>query len=70
MNKIIGFFSGIGCIGAIIMLLLIAGGVDCDEISIIDSAKGIVVCMIIMALSVAGIMKLERDEEESVYDRL
>jgi hypothetical protein len=69
-NNIIGAFSGIGFAGAFIGLLLIGGGIQCDGLTISDGAKGIITCLIILVASVWGIMKIEKDEEETKYDRL
>lgn len=70
LDDIIALFSVIGMGISIIMLVSIAGGVDCDSITIFDAAKKGIVWCIILILSVIGLMKVEKDEEESEFDNL
>jgi len=70
LDDIIALFSVIGMGISIIMLVGIAGGVDCDSITIFDAAKKGIVWCIILILSVIGLMKVEKDGEESEFDNL
>jgi len=70
LDDIIALFSVIGMGISIIMLVSIAGGVDCDSITIFDAAKKGIVWCIILILSVIGLLKVEKDEEESEFDNL
>ena len=70
LNDIITLFSAIGILLSIIMLACIAGGVDCDSLTILDAAKKSIVWSIILVLSFIGVLKVERDEEESEFDNL
>jgi len=70
LDDIIALFSVIGMGISIIMLVGIAGGVDCDSITIFDAAKKGIVWCIILILSVIGLLKVEKDEEESEFDNL
>lgn len=70
LNDLISLFSMLGLLLSIIMLCGIAGGVDCDRLTILDAAKKGIVWCIILILSAIGILKVERDEEESEFDNL
>ena len=70
MKNIIATICTLGLFGAFIALWGIAGGIECDDISISTGAFGIVGCLIVLGGSTAGLMKIEKDEEESKYDRL
>ena len=70
LDDLILLFSGIGMLISFIMLVGIAGGVDCDNITIFDAAKKGIVWCIIMTLSVMGLLKVEKDDEESEFDNL
>ena len=70
LNDIISLFSVIGILLSIIMLVGIAGGVDCDNITIFDAAKKGIVWCIVLTLSVMGMMKVEKDDEEDEYGNL
>ena len=70
LDDIISLFSVIGMLLSIIMLVGIAGGVDCDNITIFDAAKKGIVWCIVLTLSVMGMLKVEKDEEESEFDKL
>lgn len=70
LDDIISLFSVIGMLLSIIMLVGIAGGVDCNSITIFDAAKKGIVWCIILILSVIGLMKVEKDDEESEFDNL
>lgn len=69
LNDLISLFSIIGVLVSLIMLVGVAGAVDCDSITLFEGAKKIVIWLIVMALSVIGLAKVERDEED-IYDRL
>ena len=69
LNDLISLFSILGILLSIIMLVGIAGGVDCDSLTILDAAKKSVVWFIILVLSFIGALKVERDEE-SEFDNL
>ena len=70
LNDIISLFSVIGILLSIIMLVGIAGGVDCDNITIFDAAKKGIMWCIVLTLSVMGMMKVEKDDEEDEYGNL
>lgn len=70
LDDIISLFSVIGMLLSVIMLVGIAGGVDCDKITIFDAAKKGIVWCIVLTLSVMGLMKVEKDDEESEFDNL
>ena len=69
LNDLISLFSIIGVSVSLIMLVGVAGAVDCDSITLFEGTKKIVIWLIVMALSVIGLAKVERDEED-IYDRL
>lgn len=70
LDDIISLFCVIGMLLSIIMLVGIAGGVDCSSITIFDAAKKGIVWCIILIFSVIGLMKVEKDDEESEFDNL
>lgn len=70
LDDLILLFSGIGMLISFIMLVGIAGGVDCDKITLFDAAKKGIVWCIVMTLSVTGLMKVEKDDEEDEYGNL
>ena len=70
LNDLIVLFGGLGMLISFIMLVGIAGGVDCDSITIYEATKKGIVWFIVMLLSVLGILKVEKDEEESEFDDL
>lgn len=70
MKTILSTICALGFFGSFIALLGIAGGIECDSISISTGAFGVAGCLIILGGCVAGIIKMEKDEEETIYDRL
>lgn len=70
LNDLISFFSIMGILLSFVMLVGIAGGVDCDTITIYDAAKKGVIWCIILIISVIGVLKVEKDEEEGRFDDL
>lgn len=63
LNDLISLFSIMGVLVSLIMLVGVAGAVDCDSITLFEGAKKIVVWLIVMTLSVIGLAKVERDEQ-------
>jgi hypothetical protein len=68
LSDIISLFSIIGLLISIVMMVGIAGGVDCDSITILDAAKKSVVWCIVLTLSVMGLLKVQKDEESEYED--
>lgn len=69
LNDLISLFSIIGILVSLVMLVGVAGAVDCDSITLLEGVKKIAIWLIVMVLAVIGLAKVERDEED-IYDRL
>ena len=70
MRDIIATICVLGLFGTFFALWGIAGGIQCDDISISTGAFAVAGCFLVLLLCVAGLLKIEKDEEESIYDRL
>lgn len=70
MRDILGFVCFLGIFGAFIAALGIYGGIEQDCISLESGIKGVIICIIVFALCTAWTCKMEKDEEENIYDRL
>ena len=70
MKTLLSTICTLGFFGSFIALIGIAGGIDCESISISTGAFGVAGCLAVLGLSVAGIIKIQKDEEENIYDRL
>lgn len=68
LENIIGTISLFGIIISMIMLVGIAGAIDCDTITLTDGTKKIIIYLIILICSVIGILHVER--EEDICDRM
>lgn len=70
MKDFLGFVCFLGIFGAFIAALGIYGGIEQDCITLANGIKGVIICLIVFALCTAWICKMEKDEEENIYDRL
>lgn len=70
LSDLVSLFSIIGIFLSVIMMIGIAGSVDCDSITLIEAAKKGIIWIVVLICSVIGIIHEERKEEESIYDRL
>lgn len=69
LDDLISLFSIMGVFLSIIMIIGVAGAVDCDSLTLYEGTVRFVFWLIILVLSVIGLAKVERDEED-IYDRL
>ena len=69
LDDVISFLSFLGIIVSVGLLIMTAGGIDCDSITMSDGIKYGIIAFIVLIASVIGINKIEKGEE-SVYDRL
>ena len=70
MKEIIATICVLGLFGSFFALWGIAGGIQCDEMSISTGAFAAAGVFVVLLLCVAGLMKIEKDEEEENYGRL
>lgn len=70
LNDIITLLSALGIAGSVLTIIAIAGAVDCNNITMTKAATISGICLAVLALSILGLIKMEKKEEESVYDRL
>lgn len=68
LDDIIGVASVIGLLVSFIMLIGIAGAIDCDTLTFADGIKKMVVWFIVFICSAIGIIHVEKEEDS--YDRL
>ena len=71
-NTLEELFAGLCLIGLVlsfIMLVGLAGKVDCDELQTMDFVKQGLKWFVVLIISVIGTIKLNK-EEKSIYDRL
>ena len=69
LDDLISLFSIMGIFLSIIMLIGVAGAVDCDSLTLYEGAVRLVFWLIVLVLSIIGLVKVEKDEE-GIYDRL
>lgn len=70
LNDIITLLSALGIAGSVLTIIATAGAVDCNNITMTKAAIISGICLVVLALSIFGLIKMEKKEEESVYDRL
>ena len=70
LNDIITLLSALGIAGSVLTIIATAGAVDCNNITLTHGTIICGICLVVLALSIFGLIKMERDEEESIYDRL
>lgn len=68
LNDLIVLFSLLGMLLSIIMMIGIAGAVDCDNLTILEAAKKEIVWCIILTVSGIGLLKVQKDEESEYED--
>jgi hypothetical protein len=70
MKSILATICFLGFVGAFFAIWGIVGGIECDRISVSTGSFLTAGIMAVLAACVFGLMKIEKDEEESKYDRL
>lgn len=70
MKNIIATLCVLGLFGAFFALWGIVGGIECNEMTISTGAFLTAGCFAVLVVCVAGLMKIEREEEEEKYGRL
>lgn len=69
LDDLISLFSIMGIFLSIIMMIGVAGAVDCDSLTLYEGTVRLVFWLIVLVLSIIGLVKVEKDEE-GIYDRL
>ena len=70
LEDIITMLCAIGLFVSVAFMIGTVGAVEMDQITMKEAITRCAICLVVMAASVFGLNKIEKNEEENVYDRL